>query len=120
MYRIWSDTEKNRLYISVGESNGYRLASLLADADAACRLLDSRFTCLIHFRKGCLLCSDEERVIFQLQDTLGSHGVGKAVYVRSEGSVLGRFQLEMLHIHSECPGQNASSLEEAETLLEKG
>ena len=118
MYRIWSDTEKNRLYISVGEPNGYQLASLLADADAECRMLDSRFTCLIHFCKGNLLCREEERVIFRLQDTLGSHGVGKAVYVRSEGSVLGRFQLEMLHIHSDCPGQNACSLEEAETILD--
>ena len=120
MYKIWSDSEKNRLYISVGESNGFRLASLLAEADAECRKLDDRFTCLIHFRRGNLLRREDEAVIFQLQETLGSHGVGKAVYVRPEGSVLGRFQLELLHIHSECPGESACSLEEAAAILENG
>jgi hypothetical protein len=117
MYKIWADAGKNRLYIDVGESNGTQMASLVGDADQVCRRLGSGFTCLMHFMPGNLLRREDERLIFQLQNILRSHGVQKTVYVRPVGSVLGRFQLEMLHIHSDCPGQNACSLEEGEAIL---
>jgi len=120
MYKIWTDSDKNRLYIDVGEQNGGDMTSLPGDADSACRKLDTHFTCLIHFQPGILLPRQDEGAIFQLQDTLCSHGLQKAVYVRPEGSVLGRFQLEMLHIHSECPGENAFSREEGEAILDQG
>ena len=120
LYDIRADAEKNRLYINVGESNGTQMASIVGDAAHACRKLGSGFTCLIHFMRGALLRAEDERLIFQLQNTLRSGGVQKTVYVRPEGSVLGRFQLEMLHIHSDCPGQNACSVDEGEALFEDG
>ncbi len=120
MYKISADAEKNRLYITVGESNGARMASLIDDADLACGQLESDFTCLIHFKRGTLLRQQDEGVIFRLQNILHSRGVSKTIYVRPEGSVLGRFQLEMLQIHSECPGQTVCSLDEGEALLSNG
>jgi hypothetical protein len=120
MYEIWADPEKKRLYINVGESNGGGMASLVEDAGQACLQLGSGFTCLIHFLPGTLLRREDEGRIFQLQNTLRSHGVQKTVYVRPNGSVLGRFQLEMLHIHRDCRGTNACSLEEGEAILNDG
>ncbi|MGD8368346.1 MAG: hypothetical protein PVG78_11925 [Desulfobacterales bacterium] len=120
MYEIRADTGKNRLYINVGESNGDGMSSFVGDVDRACRQLGAGFTCLIHFMPGILLHRREEDLIFRLQNILRSYGVQKTVYVRPEGSVLGRFQLEMLHIHSDCPGKNACSLEEGEAILNSG
>ena len=108
MFKIWTDAGKNRLYINVGESNGTRMTAIVGEAERACHQLGSGFTCLIHFMRGNLLRAEDERLIFQLQNTLRSHGVQKTVYVRPEGSVLGRFQLEMLHIH----GRRKSTLEQ--------
>ena len=118
MHDIRADAEKNRLYISLGESNGTEMAALLGEADRACRRLRPDFTCLMHFQPGKLLRRRDEGVIFRLQNILHSNGLGKAVYVRPEGSVIGRFQLEMLHIRSQCPGQDAVTVEEGEALLD--
>lgn len=119
MHKIHADMEKNRLYISLGESNGQDIRSVIDDACKACKALASGFTCLIHFRRGTLLRREDEGVIFALQDALCTQGVKKAAYVRQEGSVIGRFQFEMLHIHSECPAEDAASLEEAEAILDR-
>lgn len=119
MHEIHADMKKNRLYISLGESNGQDMHSVIDDARRACQDLASGFTCLIHFRRGTLLRRQDEAVIFALQDALCTHGIKKAAYVRQEGSVIGRFQFEMLHIHSECPAEDAASLEEAEAILDR-
>ena len=120
MYQIRKNRQKQRLYISLGGNNGADTAAMVVEADRACRELGADFTCLIHFQPGALLLPAQAADVYRLQEMLCSRGIKKAVYVRPEGSVIGRFQLQMLHIHSECPGEDACSIEEGEAILDRG
>jgi len=120
MHSVIPDREKNRLYITIGEAERAEIEETLESVEASCKKVTAGFTCIFHFPEGALIPPSDQDLLFRIQETLVSGGLKKAVYVRAHGSALGRLQLEMLHMNSSCPAENALSLDEAEVILNGG
>ncbi|CAB5111266.1 hypothetical protein D3OALGA1CA_2041 [Olavius algarvensis associated proteobacterium Delta 3] len=120
MHLVKPDPEKNRLYITIGEANRVEIEAALESVEVSCKKVTAGFTCIFHFTEGALLLPSDQDLLFKIQGALVSGGLKKAVYVRNQGSVLGRLQLEMLHMNSSCPATNALTLDEAEIILNNG
>jgi|GEM_PF-2465267 len=120
MHSVKPDRENNRLYITIGEADRAEIEETLNSVKASCQEVTAGFTCIFHFPEGALILPSDQDLLFKIQEALVSGGIKKAVYVRTQGSVLGRLQLEMLHMNSSCPAEDALSLDEAEMLLNGG
>jgi len=120
MHIVHPDLEKNRLYVTIGEADREEMEEALESVEASCKEVAAGFTCIVHFPEGTLLHPSDQDLLFRIQEALVAGGLKKAVYVRTPGSVLGRLQLEMLHMNSACPADNALSLDEAEVILNNG
>ena len=120
MHSVHPDLDKNRLYITIGEADREEIKEALKNVEASCNEVTAGFTCIFHFQEGTLLHPTDQDLLFRMQEALIAGGLQKAIYVRTSGSVLGRLQLEMLHMNSACPAENALSLDEAEIILNNG
>lgn len=119
MYDVRTDFQKNRLYITLRNSNFADIQQYLSEIESACKYLTSGFTSLtVLNKKGPIQQSDLDLLYNNTSDLLHVYGVSKIVHVREKGDFLGLFQKCLIVLKSHFSVENAKSIREAENILD--
>lgn len=120
MHEVRADTEKNRLYVTIGKLDDETEMEAVADEVVdACTRLKPGFDCLTDLREYEVEDEIHERYIYRAQKAMVDAGVRKVVRVRKQFGSLGHFQFDKTSVRAGYHAQNATSLEEAERLLDE-
>lgn len=118
MFTIRTDTEKNRLYITLGilESHG-EIQMLLEDVEAVLPALMPGFSCVTDLRQYRRVGDSGEELIQQVQKRLKDAGIARAVRIERRQALPEHIQFETGSQELGYPTSLVRSLEEAEELL---
>lgn len=119
MFSIRTDTEKNRLYITIGllESHG-EIQNLLEDVEALLPALTPGFSCVTDLRQYRRVGDSGEELIQQVQKRLKDAGIARAIRIERRQALPEHVQFETGSQELGYPTSLVRSLEEAESLLE--
>jgi hypothetical protein len=120
MYEVTSDTDKNRLYITLGELSSELIKPILKDLAANVTRLKPDFTCLVDIRK---MSVDAEakgiEYIEIIQGALSDAGMKQVIRVVNEDNIQPYKKMDNSSQALGYPSDPATTIEEAEKILDK-
>ncbi len=118
MYDIKTDTEKNRIIITIGKlEDEAEIKALAQSVTSACRKLKKGFTCITDLRKYEVMDDQFEKYVQETQAAMIQAGLSEVVRVRREMGLLGHFQFDNASSTVGYHAQNVTTMEEAEKIL---
>lgn len=117
MFSVYSDQEKNRLYIILGEVTPEEAAMAAAAVKENVKRLVRGFTVLTDLTEYKAVSQKTAERIKEAQDYLVSRGMGKTV--RISRSVLPIMQFERVGKITGMGAETARSIDEAESILDE-
>ncbi len=119
MYDIKTDTEKNRITITIGKvESESEIQEIARSVQSACRRLKKGFTCITDLRRYELQDDQFEIYVKETQAVMVQAGLSRVVRVRRETGLLGHFQFDNASSEVGYHAQNVTTLEEAERILD--
>ena len=119
MYDIKTDTEKNRIIITIGKlEDESEIKALAQSVKSACRKLKKGFTCITDLRKYAVMDDQFEKYVQETQTAMIEAGLSEVVRVRREMGLLGHFQFDNASSAVGYHAQNVTTMEEAEKILD--
>lgn len=119
MFEIRTDTEKNRLYITIGVvATREEYDALIRGVKAAIPTLSDGFTCLTDLREYQRVGEAEEELILSVQRQLKRAGISRTVRVERRHAIQEHVQFEAGSLEAGYPSDTARSIEDGEALLD--
>jgi hypothetical protein len=119
MHNVRADTGKNRLYVTIGRlEDETEMATVVEKVEKACTVLSPGFDCLTDLREYEVEDDIHEEYIYRAQRAMVDAGLRKVVRVRKQFGSMGHFQFDKTSVRVGYHAQNATSIEEAELLLD--
>lgn len=109
---------KNRLYITLKDWDPVNRSAYVQDIESACRDLVFGFSCLIVLTKNGLVRQIDKDLLFCTTDLISAYGAAKVVVVRKPSATMRIFRESPFSVHSFFPIEQASSIKEAESILD--
>ena len=119
MYQVRADAKKNRLYITIGEMmEDAEMEGLVNEIEHEIQKLEKGFDCITDLQGYELRSASAEDFIFRAQKILADAGMSHVVRVIKRFGSIAHFQFDNISVSVGYHAQNASSLEEAEKILD--
>jgi len=119
MHEVKADLDKNRIYITVGRvENEEEMGTIVEKVKSECLKLKKDFTCLTDLRNYEYQDEIFEKYIKEAQESLLEAGMSQVVRVHRQVGMLGHLQFETVSLDLGYRGQNVTSIEEAEDILD--
>ena len=119
MYEIRRDTEKNRLYITIGNRiDRATYKTMQQEIDAAVADLSPGFTCLTDMREYHRITENEEIYIAMVQTRLKEAGLSRAVRVARRRALHEHVQFDTGSQEAGYPSDVVRTVEEGEAFLD--
>jgi hypothetical protein len=120
MHDIRADIEKNRLYVTIGTlTDEAEIKTIVEKIKKSSAGLKPDFSCLTDLREYDLETEDLEMYIVQAQKAMVAAGLGRVVRVRKQFDSLGHFQFDKSSVSVGYHAMNATSIEDAEKMLDE-
>lgn len=120
MYKVESNSQKNRLYITLGDLETEDIKPILADLDTCIAKLKSGFTCLVDIRK---MKFDPQKkgseYVEIIQGALSDSGMADVVRVVNQTDADHYLRMDEQSISLGYKAKPAYSIEEAEKILDQ-
>ncbi len=119
MHAVRADAGKNRIYITIGKiEDEAEMQSLVDKAKSECGKLSDGFTCLTDLRGYEFQDEIFEKYIKEIQESFLARGLSKVVRVHRWSGLLGHIQFDNVSLDLGYSGENVTSIEEAERILD--
>lgn len=118
MHEIKADFLKNRLYITLRESDGTKMNSYVNEIEHACKELTPGFTCIAVFPGGNAPQQKDHDLVMNTKDLIYAYGAVKIVRVRKSGSAAILVKRAGLNMPGNIKVEDATTIQEAEKILD--
>lgn len=120
MYKVESDTEKNRLYITLGKMEEADARGLIKDITHSTAALKPGFTCLADIRNMDIKYTEKQMYTMELvMGGLLDAGMSRVVRVVSKKNKISQMRMDQESRALGYRGRPASTIEEAERILDE-
>lgn len=120
MYQVKADTEKNRLYITLGKAGNEDIRGLIKEITHNVGVLTKGFSCLVDIRNMDITYSEKQMYTMELvMGGLVDAGMGKVVRVVSKKNKISQMKMENESRSLGYRARPASTIEEAENILDE-
>jgi hypothetical protein len=120
MFMVKSDTEKNRLYITLGKLGDGDVRGLIKEITHSTAVLKPGFTCLVDIRNMDIVYSEKQMYTMELiMGGLVDAGMGRVVRVVSKKNKISQMRMEQGSRALGYRVRPASTIEEAERILDE-
>ena len=109
---------KNRLYITLRDSNYIDFTAYVNQIENACKYLVSGFTCLTVLNREGILRQSDKDLLFNTADLVYSYGAGKIVNVKKSNNSKGFLRRRLIGFQADFPIENAENIRQAEEILD--
>lgn len=118
MHDVQINLLKNRLYITLRDSNYSDMKKYVNEIESAIMSLVPGFTCLTVLNKEGLVNQSEKDLTFNTMDLVYAYGTGKIAHVRKNNDPLGFFQQSLMGFQSYFQVVKTNNIQEAEDILD--
>lgn len=118
MHDVQINLLKNRLYITLRDSNYSDMKKYVNEIENAIMSLAPGFTCLTVLNKEGIVHQSEKNLLFNTTDLVYAYGASKIVHVREKWYSPNLFQKSLVGLKPYFSFENAKSIREAEIILD--
>ncbi len=119
MHNVQIDPLKNRLYITLRDSNYADIKKCVDEIENACKYLAAGFTCLTVLDINRLVRQSDKDLLFNTADLVYAYGASKIVHVRDNNDATVFLQPSLMNFQTYFPVENAKNIQEAEDILDQ-
>lgn len=120
MFDVKADSDKNRLYITIGKAGDEEIRGIVKEITHCVSRLKPGFSCLVDIRNMDIKYSEKQMYTMELiMGGLVDSGMGKVVRVVSKKNKISQMKMEKESRSLGYRARPASTIEEAESFLDE-
>lgn len=109
---------KNRLYITLRDSDQADMCAYVQKIESACQTLTSGFTCLLVLQTNGMIRQKDKDLLFNTTGLISAYGASKVAYVRKTSGNPSMSRLSPFNFQTFTPVAHALNIKEAEDILD--